>query len=91
MKGLASVGIALLLVGILLLGVNEMPAFGDLNNPSNNYVYEKYVEDTPTDTGALNAVTSIVLEYRAFDTLGESIVLFMGVITVIILLNPRYS
>lgn len=89
MKRFASVAIAVLLVGILLVGVYEMPSFGNPDNPSNNYVYKKYLEDTPKDTGALNAVTSIILDYRAFDTLGEAIVLFLGVMTVSILLNKK--
>ena len=34
------------------------------------------------DTGALNLVTAIYLGYRAFDTLGETIVLVLAVIGV---------
>ena len=34
------------------------------------------------DTGALNLVTAIYLGYRAFDTLGETIVLILAVIGV---------
>ena len=46
-------------------------------------VVRRYVRDHGTkDTGALNLVTAIYLGYRAFDTLGETVVLFLAVIGV---------
>ncbi|MBN1687073.1 MAG: hypothetical protein JW852_10480 [Spirochaetales bacterium] len=46
-------------------------------------VVRDYVRANGTqDTGALNLVTAIYLGYRAFDTLGETIVLFLAVIGV---------
>ncbi len=38
-------------------------------------------------TGAVNIVTGMILDYRAFDTLGESHVLFIATCTVLILLR----
>lgn len=40
-----------------------------------DYILEQGTEDT----GALNLVTAIYLGYRAFDTLGETIVLLLAV------------
>jgi multicomponent Na+:H+ antiporter subunit B len=40
-----------------------------------------------TETGSANVVTSVVLDYRGFDTLGEATVLFTSVIGVISLLR----
>lgn len=37
------------------------------------------------DTGANNAVTSVVFDYRGFDTLGEATVLFTAVAGVILI------
>lgn len=37
------------------------------------------VDDTLEKTGAINAVTSIVFDFRGYDTLGESFVLFTAV------------
>lgn len=39
------------------------------------------------ETGAVNIVTGMILDYRAFDTLGESHVLFIATCTVLILLR----
>ena len=42
-----------------------------------------------SDTGAVNLVTAIYLGYRAFDTLGETIVLLLAVGGVSALLGTR--
>ncbi|MFC1571534.1 hydrogen gas-evolving membrane-bound hydrogenase subunit E [Candidatus Margulisiibacteriota bacterium] len=42
-----------------------------------------------SDTGALNMVTAIYLDYRAFDTLGEATVFFAAALGVFMLLKKR--
>lgn len=71
---------------MLLLTVSYLPPFGDPANPANNEVFSKYIEDTLEDTNATNVVAGIILDYRAFDTFGESTVLFAAACAVIILL-----
>lgn len=41
-------------------------------------VGKHYLESTVEETGSVNAVTSIVVSYRGFDTLGEVTVLFLA-------------
>ena len=48
---------------------------------------QKYIEDGMKDTGAVNIVAGMILDYRAFDTLGESFVLFTAVTCVLVLLT----
>ena len=72
---------------VLVLTVSYMPKTGGANNPSNNEVAAKYIEDGLEETGATNIVAGMILDYRAFDTLGESHVLFVAAITVTILLR----
>ena len=43
------------------------------------------IENTQEETGANNAVTSVVFDYRGFDTLGEATVLFTAVAAVIMI------
>ena len=40
---------------------------------------DRYVEDGLKETGAVNSVAGMILDYRAFDTLGESFVLFSSI------------
>ena len=55
-----------------------------------NEVSERYLEQGAEETGAVNAVTGMILDYRAFDTFGESAVLFAAASSTILLLNsPR--
>lgn len=75
-----------ILVGILILVTVNLPQTGIVDAPSNNEVYEKYVGEGLADTGAVNLVSGMILDYRAFDTLGESAVLFTAACAVIILL-----
>lgn len=82
-----SVVFCLTLIGVLLITVSFLPPVGDANRPVNNEVAEKYILDGLKDTGAVNIVTGMILDYRAFDTLGESHVLFIATITVLILLR----
>ncbi len=64
---------------VMVVTVIEMPTFGNPDNPTNNEVPQKYIEDAVEDTGALNVISSIIMDYRAFDTLGEATVLFVAI------------
>ncbi|MDO5345412.1 MAG: MnhB domain-containing protein [Lachnospiraceae bacterium] len=75
------------LVLVLLTGVSYLPPYGHAGNPVNNEVSQRYIENGLQETGAVNIVTGMILDYRAFDTLGESHVLFIATCTVLILLR----
>ena len=55
--------------------------------PPVNEVAERYVEKGTEETGAVNTVAGMILDYRAFDTLGESFVLFTAMCAVTMLMN----
>lgn len=75
------------LIVLLLYTVSYLPPVGDSSNPAHNEVVDKYVKDGLEDTGAVNVVTGMILDYRAFDTFGESNVLFIATCTVLILMR----
>lgn len=81
------VAFCVLLVVMLLTAVSNLPIVGQEDRPANNEVSQKYIEDGLQDTGSVNIVTGMILDYRAFDTLGESHVLFVATCTVLILLR----
>lgn len=75
------------IVLVLLVTVFSLPRFGGEEVPANNEVAERYIASGVEETGAINFVAGMILDYRAFDTLGESHVLFTGVCAVILLLE----
>ncbi len=87
MKQFISIGVAACLALILLYGLTDFPEFGRPDNPAHNEVMVKYVEEGPAETGAVNMVSGMILDYRAFDTFVESIVFFTAVISVIAVLK----
>lgn len=79
--------ICLAVIGSLLITVSYLPEFGNPDNPVNNEVSKRYIEQGIQETGAVNIVTGMILDYRAFDTFGESHVLFIAVSCVFIILR----
>ena len=84
---IAAVLCCVALIAMLLVAVSYLPPVGNADNPAHNEVVAKYIEDGMQDTGAVNIVTGMILDYRAFDTFGESNVLFIATCTVLILLR----
>lgn len=71
----------------ILVAVAELPPYGMPDNPIHNQVSERYINEALEDTGVLNMVTSVVLDYRAYDTMFETIVLFTAALAVVITLK----
>lgn len=81
-----AVALCCIMIGFLLLTVEHLPTFGSPDAPAHNEVMERYVEKGMEETGAVNVVAGVILDYRAFDTLGESHVLYTAATAVFILL-----
>lgn len=86
-----SVLTCVVIVALLLATVAELPPFGHEGNPANNEVIRRYVEHGGNETGAQNIVAGLILDYRAFDTFGESAVLFTAAVSVLMLLGASRS
>lgn len=82
-----SVLLCLAVIAGLVTVVAAMPAFGSPDAPYNNEVSQRYIEQGLQETGAVNIVAGMILDYRAFDTFGESNVLFVAACSVLILLR----
>ncbi len=86
---IVSVALGVLLTILLLVTVSQLPRFGDANAPENNEVARRYIEKGLEETGAVNIVAGMILDYRAFDTFGESCVLFVASCCVLMLLKEK--
>ena len=70
--GLMAVVICVTIIVVLLNTTAQLPSFGNPDNPVNNEVSERYIEKGMQETGAVNIVAGMILDYRAFDTLMPS-------------------
>ncbi|MDO4327713.1 MAG: MnhB domain-containing protein [Lachnospiraceae bacterium] len=82
-----SILLCLSIIFVLLWTIAYLPIFGNAGNPDNNEVSARYIEQGLKETGAVNIVTGMILDYRAFDTFGESCVLFIASCCVLVLLR----
>lgn len=77
----------LIFIGVFLffahLALKELPVFGQ---PIMSVV-KKYLEEGISKTGAVNLVTAVILDFRAYDTLGEATVLFASIIGIMAVLR----
>lgn len=60
----------------LVYGTLDLPAIGDPANPVHQHVAPRYLQQSGTEIGIPNVVTSVLASYRGFDTLGEAVVVF---------------
>lgn len=85
---IASLIVAVCMV-MLLFMVAELPAYGSADTPAMNEVVERYLHRGVNESGATNIVSDIIVDYRAYDTLMETTVLFTAVLAVLITLKRR--
>jgi multisubunit Na+/H+ antiporter MnhB subunit len=71
--------------GFLFISVYELHTFGDPPSDMDDYI----ISNAQNQTGANNAVTSVVFDYRGYDTLGEATVLFTAIAGVMIMFRKR--
>lgn len=77
----------LLTGGLLIYGVEDMPGWGDPNSPPSLHVSPRYIEKTMEETDTPDMVTSVLADYRGYDTLGETTVIFTAGIACLLLLR----
>ncbi|HPQ96229.1 MAG: DUF4040 domain-containing protein [Thiothrix sp.] len=74
---------------VLIWGTLDMPHFGQPDNPIQQHVAPRYIEDSPREVGVPNMVTSVLASYRGYDTFGETTVVFTALVGVLALLGVR--
>ena len=75
MKWLGFILIVLFAV-FLFYAEGDMAAYGDISAPPNLHVSPEYLERSMEDTETPDVVTSVLADYRGYDTLGETTVIF---------------
>lgn len=78
--------------GMLVYGTLDMPQYGDANSNANAHplVAQRYLQGAEADMGTNmpNVVTAVLAHYRGYDTMGETTVIFVASMVVVLLLRP---
>jgi multicomponent Na+:H+ antiporter subunit B len=84
--------IAVCITGWLLLSaVSDFPEWGDPHSPANSYrLSQHYITETFSETSVPNMVTAVLADYRGYDTMFETVVIFTAGIAIIGILR-RYG
>ncbi len=86
--------VALGIGGALIAGTFGLPPFGSADTPIHNRTAPRYLAKSIEETTVPNVVTSVLADYRGYDTMGETVVIFTAGIGVLLLLlgrRRRYS
>ena len=74
---------------MLVWGTIVLPPFGTADAVIHKHAAPRYLADTVKETHVPNAVTSVLADYRGYDTLGETTVIFTAGIGVLLLLRGK--
>ena len=88
MKWLYSILLLLFLV-VMVYASTGLADLGDPEAPANTHVSPTYIEDSEKDTHTPNIVTAVLADYRGYDTLGETVVIFTAGLACILILMKR--
>ncbi len=65
----------------------DMPDFADPSSPASSHVSPVYIQEAYKKTATPNIVTAVLADYRSFDTLGETVVIFTAGVVCMMLLR----
>jgi multicomponent Na+:H+ antiporter subunit B len=72
---------------VLVWGTLSLPPFGTADSVMHHHVAPRYLLKSVAETMVPNVVTSVLADYRGYDTLGETTVIFTAGIGVMLLLR----
>ena len=75
--------VVVVLAGLMMAGVNQLPPPGSPDAAVHQHVAAHYIAGGSEAGGAPNLVTAVLLNYRALDTYGEVVVIFAALIAVL--------
>lgn len=76
-----------MLTTVFCFNAGDLPPIGDSTTAPNSHVTPHYIEYSEEDTGSPNIVTGVLADYRGFDTLWETSVMFVAGMTAVIILT----
>ena len=72
---------------LVVYATSALPPRGDPEAPSHQYLSPYYIERSVIDVGSPNIVTAVLGDYRSYDTLGETVVIFTAGVALLMVLG----
>jgi multicomponent Na+:H+ antiporter subunit B len=79
--------VACLTGGLLLYGTLDLPDWGDPGSPASTHLSDWYIEQTLKETQVPNLVTAVLADFRGYDTMFETAVVFCAGLACFLLLR----
>ncbi|BCS98514.1 hypothetical protein DSLASN_41460 [Desulfoluna limicola] len=75
--------------GLIMFHTGDFPDYGAPNSPASTYLSHYYLEHGQSDTHAPNIVSAVLADYRGFDTMFETTVVFAAGLACFFLLRRK--
>lgn len=79
--------LCILLVGVLTWVGFDLVEYGGSDSPLHKYASKYYIEHTAEEIGTPSMVAAVLASYRGFDTLGETALILISGISVLLILS----
>ncbi len=86
-KALGPLMVCVLAGAAMFYAIPDMPAFGDPDSPANTGPGMEYMTASVKQVEVPNVVTAVLASYRGYDTMAETVVIFMAGLGVLLLLG----
>ena len=84
-----AIGMCVVLFVVIVSHSLALHEYGDVGSLTNGGAVEYYKSNFGKDTGLLSIVNSILASYRGFDTFGETLVIFIAGVSLLLILGKK--
>lgn len=76
-------------VAVFWMLTDYLPIIGDPQSAPNTHISQRFIELGPAETNSPNMVTGVLADYRGFDTLWETTVMYLAGMSVAMILSNK--
>ncbi len=81
--------ICIIFIVVLAFAGIDLLEYGAIDSPLQNHLTKYYIEHTKSDIGIPSFVAALLASYRGYDTLGETAVILIAGISVLLLFSQK--
>jgi len=89
MRKIITILLLIVIIVVPFLAFDILPVIGDPESPANTHVSDHYIEHAIDECNSPNMVTAVIVDYRAFDTMFETTVMFLAGLSVVLVMANR--